>query len=129
MILISIKLSHELIAGAGAFAAFKTFEDHQRNEGKLAPFNNYPAVTNRRTGKPVSHQFAKELLAGFAGAEVDKLAETKGEDFFDKERSKHEAKKKAEAMYDDHYGGQDQYDPQNQAPPQALQDQFGGNRW
>jgi hypothetical protein len=26
--------------------------------------------TNSKTGKPVSHQFAKELLAGFAGAEV-----------------------------------------------------------
>jgi hypothetical protein len=25
---------------------------------------------NDPTGKPVSHQFAKELLAGFAGAEV-----------------------------------------------------------
>jgi len=106
------KLSHELIAGAGAFAGFKAFEDHQRNEGK-----------------PVSHAFAKELLAGFAGAEVDKLAETKGEDFFDKERSKHEAKKRAEQLYDDHYGDQDQYDPGNQAPPQALQNQFGGDRW
>ena len=29
-------------------------------------------------GKPVSHQFAKELLAGFAGGEIDKLAETHG---------------------------------------------------
>lgn len=29
-------------------------------------------------GKPISHQFAKELLAGFAGGEVDKLAETHG---------------------------------------------------
>jgi hypothetical protein len=86
-------------------------------------------VAKKHIGKPVSHQFAKELLAGFAGAEVDKLAETKGEDFFDKERSKHEAKKRAEAMYDDHYGGQDQYDPSQQAPPQALQDQFGGDRW
>jgi len=45
----------------------------------------YPAYTTKArsltlssTGKPVSHQFAKELLAGFAGAEVDKLAETKG---------------------------------------------------
>jgi hypothetical protein len=62
-------------------------------------------------GKPVSHQFAKEMLAGLAGAEVDKLAETKGEDFFDRERSKHEAKKRAENLYDQHYGGQDQYDP------------------
>jgi Protein of unknown function (DUF3759) len=30
------KFSHEAIAGAGAFAAFKTFEDHQRKEGKLS---------------------------------------------------------------------------------------------
>src|SRR4051812_30611265 len=59
------KLSHELIAGAGAFAAFKAFEDKQRGEGK-----------------PVSHQFAKEVLAGLAGAEVDRLAETKGMDFY-----------------------------------------------
>jgi hypothetical protein len=102
------KFSHEAIAGAGAFAAFKAFEDHQRKEGK-----------------PINHQFAKELLVGFAGAEVDRLAETKGEDWFDKERSKHEAKKRAEQLYDHHYGGQDQYDP-NQPPPRELQDQFGG---
>lgn len=50
------------------------------------------------SGKPISHQFAKELLVGFAAAEVDKLAETKGEDWFDKERAKHEAKKNAEHM-------------------------------
>ena len=30
------------------------------------------------TGKPVSHQFAKEMLAGLAGVEVDRLAETYG---------------------------------------------------
>lgn len=29
--------------------------------------------------KPQSFGFAKELIAGFAGAEVDKLIETKGE--------------------------------------------------
>ena len=40
-----------------------------------------PSRANNRcvhTGKPVSHQFAKELLAGFAGGEIDKLAETHG---------------------------------------------------
>ncbi|WP_139161837.1 DUF3759 domain-containing protein, partial [Acinetobacter baumannii] len=63
-------LGHEVIAGGAAFAGFKAFEDHQRKEGK-----------------PVSHAFAKELLAGFAAAEVDKLAETKGEDWFDRERA------------------------------------------
>lgn len=74
-------LSHEVIAGGAAFAGFKAFEDHQRKEGKS-----------------VSHAFAKELLAGFAAAEVDKLAETKGEDWFDREKAKHEAKRSAERM-------------------------------
>lgn len=41
-------------------------------------------------GKPVSHALAKEMLAGFAGAEVDKLAETKGMDEYDRERAKHQ---------------------------------------
>ncbi|KAF2269470.1 EXS-domain-containing protein [Lojkania enalia] len=90
-------LGHEIIAGGAAFAGFKAFEDHQRREGK-----------------PVSHAFAKEMLAGFAAAEVDKLAETKGEDWFDREKAKREAKRNAEHMYDEHYvqgQGADQYDP------------------
>ena len=46
--------------------------------------NGLPTLPSRadnccsREGKPVSHQFAKELLAGFAGGEIDKLAETHG---------------------------------------------------
>ena len=63
------------------------------------------------TGKPVSHAFAKELLAGFAGAEVDKLAETKGEDAWDTFEAKRKAKDNVEQLYDQQYGGQDQYDP------------------
>ncbi|GAB7347011.1 hypothetical protein MBLNU459_g3159t1 [Dothideomycetes sp. NU459] len=102
-------LGHEVIAGGASFAAFKAFEDHQRAEGK-----------------PVSHQFAKELLAGFAGAEVDRLAETKGEDFVDRERAKHAAKKNVEHMYDQQYGQYDQYDPNQQGPPERIQQQFGG---
>ena len=99
-------LGHEVIAGGAAFAGFKAFEDHQRREGK-----------------PVSHAFAKELVAGFAAAEVDKLAETKGEDWFDREKAKHQAKKNAERMYDDHYvDGQnaDQYDPDQYDRPQYF---------
>ncbi|KAF2816274.1 EXS-domain-containing protein [Mytilinidion resinicola] len=102
-------LGHEVLAGGAAFAGFKAFEDHQRNEGK-----------------PVSHQFAKELLAGFAGAEVDKLAETKGEDWFDKEKTKRHAKQNAERLYDEHYvqnQGADQYDPNQYDRPQHLQNQ------
>ncbi|KXL47632.1 hypothetical protein M433DRAFT_63930, partial [Acidomyces richmondensis BFW] len=101
------KFSHELLAGGAAFGAMKLFEDQQRREGKQ-----------------VDHQFAKELIAGFAGGEVDKLCETKGADYIDRERAKRQARERAEQMYDQHYGGYDQYDP-NQAPPQALQDQFG----
>jgi len=36
------------------------------------------------SGQPVQHAFAKELLAGFAGAEADRLFETKGLDFLDR---------------------------------------------
>ena len=35
-------------------------------------------------GQPIQHAFAKELLAGFAGAEADRLFETKGLDFLDR---------------------------------------------
>jgi hypothetical protein len=62
-------------------------------------------------GKTVNHAFAKELLAGFVGGEVDKLAETKGLDEYDKIEARRHAKQRAENMYDDHYGNQDQYDP------------------
>lgn len=66
------------------------------------------------TGKPISHQFAKELLVGIAGAEVDKLFETKGLDWVDKEKAKRHARENVEHMYDEHYvrgHGADQYDP------------------
>ncbi|KAE8443624.1 hypothetical protein EG329_001557 [Mollisiaceae sp. DMI_Dod_QoI] len=95
--------SHEALAGAASFGAFKVFEDRQRAEGK-----------------PVSHQFAKELLVGLVGGEVDKLAETKGMDWVDKEKAKHHAKEQVQNMYDQQYGGNDQYDPNQQDANQAL---------
>ncbi|KAJ5620776.1 SPX N-terminal [Penicillium lagena] len=90
--------SHELIAGAASFEGMKLWEDHQRKEGK-----------------PVSHSFAKEAIAGLVGAEVDKLAETKGMDEVDRLKAREHAKRNAEHMYDEHYvrgQGADQYDPQ-----------------
>ncbi|KAK4895714.1 hypothetical protein LTR27_006195 [Elasticomyces elasticus] len=104
--------SHELIAGGASFAAMKVFEDRQRKEGKT-----------------VNHQFAKELLAGIAGGEVDKLCETKGADYIDREKAKHQARERTEQMYDQHYGQYDQYDPQQQDPPQHLRESFGNDRW
>lgn len=65
------------------------------------------------------------MIAGFAGAEADRLAETKGADFVDRERAQHEAKKRAESLYDQHYGQYDQYDPNQQNAPGHLQESFG----
>ncbi|KAL1405164.1 hypothetical protein Q8F55_008789 [Vanrija albida] len=73
-------LSHELIGGAAAFAAARAYEQRQA-----------------RDGAPPNHQLAKELLAAFAGAEVDKLVETRGLDFVDREQAKREAQRQAEA--------------------------------
>ncbi|KAK6354578.1 hypothetical protein TWF696_003720 [Orbilia brochopaga] len=93
------KLSHELIAGAAAFAGIHEFEKTQRAKGGV-----------------VNHELAKEILGSLAAAEADKLIETKGRDAWDRERTKREAKHNAERLYDQQYGNQDQYDPYNQQP-------------
>ncbi|KAH9951577.1 hypothetical protein B0H21DRAFT_800829 [Amylocystis lapponica] len=74
------ELSHELIAGAASYEAAKAYEKH--------------VAAN---GQPASHAQAKELLAGFAGAFIDRMAETKGLDYVDKARAKHQA----EQQYND----------------------------
>ncbi|RMZ89821.1 hypothetical protein DV736_g2948, partial [Chaetothyriales sp. CBS 134916] len=68
------KLSHELLAGAASYYAARKYEEHESTNGK-----------------PASHQEAKELLAGFAGAFVDREAESKGLDFIDREKVKNQA--------------------------------------
>ncbi|KAB8202563.1 Protein of unknown function DUF3759 [Aspergillus parasiticus SU-1] len=73
------KLSHELIAGAASFEAMKAYNDHCE-----------------KNGKPQSHETAKELLAGFAGAFIDREVETKGFDFIDREKAKHHARQQLE---------------------------------
>lgn len=42
-------------------------------------------------GEPASHDKAKEIFAGFAGAFVDREVETRGLDFIDREKAKREA--------------------------------------
>lgn len=91
-------LSHEVLAGAASFAALKHFEDDRRKDGQ-----------------PVKHQFAKEALAAFAGAEADKLAETKGLNAVDREKVKRQAQDQAQQQYDNQYGNNgDSYDPNSQ---------------
>lgn len=80
-------ISHELIAGAASFEAAKAYEDHVS-----------------KNGQPASHSQAKELLAGFAGAFIDREFETRGLDTIDKEKAKYEARKQLHSAYDDNDG-------------------------
>ncbi|PAV20888.1 phosphoglycerate mutase family [Pyrrhoderma noxium] len=80
------KLSHEIIGGAAAYEAAKAYEEHIAREGK-----------------PDSHAKAKEILAGFAGAFIDREFETRGLDFIDKERAKHDAHKRLEEQVANDY--------------------------
>lgn len=87
-------LSHELLGGAVAFEAAKAYEDHCAREGK-----------------PQSHALAKELFAGFAGAALDRVVETKGADAWSEHQRKR-AREHAveqinenftETVYEEHY--------------------------
>ncbi|KAI0375649.1 hypothetical protein BV20DRAFT_933238 [Pilatotrama ljubarskyi] len=81
------ELSHELIAAAASYEASKAYEEHCAREGK-----------------PPSHEKAKELMAGFAGAFVDRMVETKGLDFIDKEKAKRHASQRVDdAVSPDNY--------------------------
>lgn len=48
---------------------------------------------------------AKDILAGLAGGEADKLIETKGENFYDREKMKRDAQSNASDYYDQQYQG------------------------
>ncbi|KAF8271973.1 hypothetical protein EI94DRAFT_1567259 [Lactarius quietus] len=65
------KVSHELIGGAVAYEAAKAYEEHCA-----------------KNGKPSSHAKAKEIFAGLAGVALDRLVETKGLDYIDKQKAK-----------------------------------------
>ncbi|KAI0638197.1 hypothetical protein C8Q77DRAFT_1047592 [Trametes polyzona] len=75
------ELSHELIAAAASYEAAKAYEQHCEREGK-----------------PQSHEKAKEIMAGFAGAFVDRIVETKGLDFIDREKAKRHANNRVEEV-------------------------------
>ena len=71
-------------------------------------------------GEAVDHGTAKEILAALAAGEADKLVETKGLDAVDREKAKRQASEQAKAMYDEQYGGMDQYDPNTTSPHPSL---------
>ncbi|KAJ3017437.1 hypothetical protein HKX48_003539 [Thoreauomyces humboldtii] len=79
--------THELISGAAGFEAMKAYEHHVA-----------------QNGPPPSHQLMKELLAGFAAAEVDKQFESKGLNWLDREKAKRGAIEQAHHLADQQYG-------------------------
>ncbi|TFY58688.1 hypothetical protein EVJ58_g6272 [Rhodofomes roseus] len=79
--------THEAISAAAGFEAMKAYENHLRS-----------------TGQQPNHALMKELLAGFAAAEVDKLAETKGLDYLDREKAKRQAVEQAHHLANERYG-------------------------
>ncbi|GIK03808.1 hypothetical protein Aspvir_007882 [Aspergillus viridinutans] len=81
------KVSHELIAAAASYEAAKAYEGH--------------VAAN---GQPPSHEKAKEILAGLAGAFIDREIETKGLDFIDREQAKRHAERQlADVSSQDYY--------------------------
>lgn len=70
-------LTHEGLGAAAAFMAAHEYEQYCE-----------------KNGKPQSHAQAKEVLAGLAGAIIDREFETKGLDFIDKEKAKRAANKR-----------------------------------
>ncbi|QKX59841.1 uncharacterized protein TRUGW13939_06983 [Talaromyces rugulosus] len=77
---------HELIAGAASYEAAKAYEDHVA-----------------KNGNPPSHAKAKEIMAGFAGAFVDREVETRGLDFIDKEKAKYHARQQIDNVPEDRF--------------------------
>ncbi|KAF4972606.1 hypothetical protein FSARC_879 [Fusarium sarcochroum] len=71
--------THELLGGAAAYEAAKSYENHVA-----------------RNGEPDNHAQAKEILAGVIGAFVDREVETRGLDYVDKEKAKRHAQRQAE---------------------------------
>lgn len=102
----------------------RKYQQHEQANGTLSPshfhlsllpsfpylLDDYPRKTQANaflltSGVAENHTFAKDMIAGFAGGEADKLVETKGEDFYDREKMKRDAQQNASQYYDQQYQG------------------------
>jgi hypothetical protein len=63
------------------------------------------------------------MLAGLAGAEVDKFAQNRGDDWYNKGEAKRQGQDQARNMYDQYYVQDKQagmYGPSQHGPPPQL---------
>ena len=69
---------------------------------------HHPGRKQPRPEREPANELGKELLAGFATAEVDKHLENGYYDHLDREQARFQAQQQASYLYDQQYG---QYDP------------------
>ena len=82
------ELTHELVAGAAGFEAMRMYEHHREREGIVE-----------------HHELGKELLAGFAVAEVDKHFERDRYDHLNRDEARFQAQQQADYLWNQQYGG------------------------
>jgi len=82
------EMTHELLAAAAGFEAMRLWEHHLQREG-LHPH----------------HQLAKELLAAFVAAEIDKHFERGHYGHLNRHDARRLAHAQAEYLWSDQYGG------------------------
>lgn len=80
-------VSHEMLAGAAGFEAVRMYEHHREREG---------------IGE--HHALGKELLAGFAAAEVDKHFADGRYGHLDREQARRQAREQADHLWQQQYG-------------------------
>src|SRR5208283_4099350 len=79
-------VTHELLAGAAAFEAVRMYEHHREREGIVE-----------------HHELGKEMLAGFAAAEIDKHFQEGRFGHLDREQARRMAREHAMGLFDQQY--------------------------
>ena len=80
-------VTHELLAGAAGFEAVRMYEHHREREGIVE-----------------HHALGKELLAGFAVAEVDKHFDSGRFGHLDRDQARLQAQQQADYLWQQQYG-------------------------
>ena len=81
------EITHELLAGAAGFEAMRMYEHHREREGI-----------------PEHHELAKELLAGFVVAEIDKHFESGRFGHLDRREARRLGEQQAGYLWQERYG-------------------------
>jgi hypothetical protein len=80
-------VTHELLAGAAGFEAMRMYEHHREREGIAE-----------------HHSLGKEMIAGFAAAEVDKHFDGGRYGHLNRDQARYMAQQQAGGLYDQQYG-------------------------